>query len=275
MIKINLIPVEERRKVEGLGQVIFGLFIILLVVGSMIAAVIVQNQKISSIIDETVMVNKRIKELDVIRKKVEKFKVQNKKLEQRIKIIAQLEKNRVGPLYVMDALSSVIPERAWISGFSTRGSSASISGTASSEFVISEFIRSLESSPHFRYVNLSKIRNAKVSGNVFKSFGLGVGLNYFKPPEETEQKKAGTDGTVVTSDLTIVPSINDSGKSVVTDGMDVIDKSKSKIKEESNIDIDSDNKENIDSEKQENTETKKKPMTGVVGSDDGSNVIVF
>jgi type IV pilus assembly protein PilN len=267
MIKINLLPLEERKQVEGLGQFIFGLFIILLVIGAMIAVVIMQNKQISSIEDETVQVNKRIKELDVIRKKVEKFKVQNKRLEQRIKVIARLEKNRVGPLYVMDALSSQIPERAWISSFSTRGSTAKITGTASSEFVISEFMRSLQSSPHFKYVNLSKIRNKSVSGKVFKSFGLSVGLNYFKLPEEPEAKP-GADTTVVkTSDLTVVPAVIDSSKSVVTDGMEVLDKSKSKLKE--------DNMNDIDSEKQEKKETKKKPMTGIVGSDDGSNVIVF
>ena len=267
MIKINLLPLEERKQVEGLSQFVFGVFIILVVIGFMFVIVVRQNQQISSIEDETVQVNKRIKELDVIKKKVEKFKVQNKKLEQRIKVIARLEKNRVGPLYVMDALSSEIPERAWISAFSTRGSSAKITGTASSEFVIAEFMRSLKSSPHFRWVNLSKIRNKKVSGKLFKSFGLSVGLNYFKPPEEPELKP-GADTTVVkTSDSTVPPSVIDSSKSVVTDGMEVLDKSKSKLKE--------DNMDDIDSEKQEKTETKKKPMTGIVGSDDGSNVIVF
>ncbi len=261
MIKINLLPLEERKQVEGLGQFIFGLFIILLVIGAMITVVIMQNKKISSIRAETAQVNKRIKELDLIRIKVEKFKVQNKRLEERIKVIARLEKNRVGPLYVMDALSSKIPERAWINGFSTRGATASIKGVASSEFVIAEFMRSLKSSPHFKWVNLSRIRNTRVSGKEFKSFGFGVGVNYFKPPEEP-------DATVVkTSDLTMVPAVIDSSKSVVTDGMEVLDKSKSKLKE--------DNKNDIDSEKQEKTETKKKPMTGVVGSDDGSNVIVF
>ena len=268
MIKINLLPLEERKQVEGLSQFVFGVFIILVVIGFMFVIVVRQNQQISSIEDETVQVNKRIKELDVIKKKVEKFKVQNKKLEERIKVIARLEKNRVGPLYVMDALSSEIPERAWISAFSTRGSSAKISGTASSEFVISEFIRSLQSSPHFKSVNLSKIRNKKVSGKLFKSFGLSVRVDYFKSPEEQPEAKSDTDTTVVkTSDSTVHPSVIDSSKSVVTDGMEVLDKSKSKLKE--------DNMDDIDSEKQEKTETKKKPMTGIVGSDDGSNVIVF
>jgi len=261
MIKINLIPVEERKPTEGLGQFIFGLFIILLVIGAMIAVIIIQNNRINSVIEETARVNKRIKELDVIRKKVEEFKVQNKKLEERIKIIAQLEKNRVGPLYVMDALSNNIPETAWISAFSTRGSSAKITGIASSEFVIAEFMRSLKSSPHFRYVNLSKIRNKSVSGQTFKTFGLSVGVNYFKPPEEPE-KKADTDTTVIT---TVDSTFNDTGKSVVTNGKEIIDESRSKLKKDNNI----------DSNKEEDKETKKKPMTGIVGSDDGSNVIVF
>ncbi len=134
-------------------------------------------------------------------------------------------------------------------------------------------MRSLQSSPHFRYVNLSKIRNRRLRGQVFKTFGLNVGLNYFKPPEEVVKKADADTTVVVTSDATIVPTIKDSGTSVVTDGKAVLDESKSQLKEQS--DMESDKKEQMDSEKQEKPKPKKKPTTGVVGSDDGSNVIVF
>ncbi|NIU87076.1 MAG: hypothetical protein GWN56_07235 [Nitrosopumilaceae archaeon] len=277
MIKINLLPVEERRSVEGFGQFVFGILIIAVAIALMVGAIIVQNNKIKDIKAETAKVNKRIKELDSIRKQVEKFKVQNKKLEQRIKVIAQLEKNRVGPLYVMDSLSTEIPERAWIGSFTTRGSTAKISGIASSEFVISEFMRNLESSPHFRNINLSKITNKKVSGKTFKSFGLSAGISFFKPPEETGAKKSDktADSTVIKSapDTTVLKTVE---KSVMTEGMEVIDKSKTQIKDENknSKDVKDDNKD-VDNDSDKKPETKKKPTTGVVGSDDGSNVIVF
>ena len=277
MIKINLLPVEERRSVEGFGQFVFGILIIAVAIALMVGAIIVQNNKIKDIREETARVNKRIKELDSIRKQVEKFKVQNKKLEQRIKVIAQLEKNRVGPLYVMDSLSTEIPERAWIGSFTTRGDSAEISGIASSEFVISEFMRNLESSPHFRNINLSKITNKKVSGKTFKSFGLSARVKFFKPPEETEAKVSDetADSTVMksVSDTTV---LNTAEKSVMTDGMEMIDKSKSQIKEENKSDKDiKDTNTDVDNNSDKKPETQKKPTTGVVGSDDGSNVIVF
>ncbi|NIP39305.1 MAG: hypothetical protein GWM89_09690 [Candidatus Dadabacteria bacterium] len=273
MIKINLIPVEERKSVEGLGQFIFGVFIILALIAGMIGIVVVKNKKIESIKEETARVEKRIKELDVIRKKVERFKVNNKKLEQRIKIIARLEKNRVGPLYVMDALSTKIPERAWINGFSTRGSNASITGIASSEFVISEFMRSLVSSPHFRYVNLTKIRNQRVRGEMFKTFGLNVGVNYFKPPEVPDAKSKKADGDTTTIQTSASTSPNE--QAGITEGKQFLDKSKSEIKEETDVNDGSNEIEEPDLKNQEKKETKKKPTTGVVGSDDGSNVIVF
>ncbi len=283
MIKINLLPVEQSKSVEGYGQFVLGLLIVMLVIAGMIAINISQSNKIVEIQRETKRVNDRIKELDAIRLKVEQFKVKNKQLEQRIKVIAELEKNRVGPLYVMDALSTKIPERAWIGSFATRGAYANITGIASSEFVISEFMRSLESSPHFTYVNLQHIKNTNVSGNVFKSFGLGVGVNYFKTPEEASAKQPQQPvdaGVVPSMDPTVVgtAAVQKEG-SAIRDGKKVLDQSGANLKNVNQNDSKSGVKEQKDNDsgqtEQKKQEPQKKPTTGVVGSDDGSNVIVF
>jgi len=259
MIKINLIPVEQRRSIEGMGQFLFGLFILALVIAFMVVLIIMQNKKIEHVKDETARVEKRIKELDAIRKKVEDFKRRNQELEKRIQIIAQLEKNRVGPLYVMDALSDVIPEKLWINNFKNKGNGANFNGIAANEFIIADFMRGLQKNEHFTYANVGTIKNQTVSGKPFKSFNMSVGLNFGKvtstepdtKSEDNIQNQTGKD------------KVNGETKDdTLSNGAEVL---------ENKSDTDSKNKENV--EKKE--EKKQANPSEKVGTDDGSNVIVF
>lgn len=260
MIRINLIPVEERRAVEGLSQFIFGIFIVALVIAFLVTLIIIQNKKIHEVRAEAVRVEKRIKELEKVRKKVEEFKRKNKELEKRIQVIAQLEKNRVGPLYVMDSLSKSIPDKAWINNFNNKGSRASFSGIAANEFVIAEFMRSLQKSEHFRGINLGKITNKRVSGKTFKSFKMNVGLKFFKTPESEKKTDSTKNGKteIITQEGSKIEVTVEPEKEIADDS--VIEEKEPK----SNEDKDKSNKE-----KKQATPSEK------VGTDDGSNVIIF
>lgn len=264
MIKINLIPVEQRRSIEGMGQFLFGLFILALVIAFMVALIIVQNNKIEEVKDETARVEKRIKELDAIRMKVEDFKKKNQELEKRIQVIAQLEKNRVGPLYVMDALSDVIPEKLWINNFRNKGNGANFDGIAANEFIIADFMRNLQKNEHFTYANVGTIKNQTVSGKPFKSFNMSVGLKFGKV--ETEESEKQSEDKPATGDLQ-----DETGKeqtetktkdNTVSEDLDVIE-----------------NKQNTEINKKEKVEKKEEKKQAnpseKVGTDDGSNVIVF
>lgn len=275
MIKINLIPVEQRKSIEGMGQFLFGMFILVLVIAFMVALTIIQNNKIQYVKDETARVEKRIKELDAIRKKVEDFKQKNQELEKRIQVIAQLEKNRVGPLYVMDALSDVIPEKLWIDNFINKGNSATFNGIAANEFVIADFMRNLDKNEHFTYANVGTIKNQTVSGKPFKSFSMNVGLQFgqVEPEESNNQQKSGNKTNTTTENI---KNLNDTGQvesKNAPNSENMEDMNNSGHKSEMN-DNKSDN--GAKDKKIERKEEKKQASPSEkVGTDDGSNVIVF
>jgi len=264
MIKINLIPVEQRRSIEGMGQFLFGLFILVLVIAFMVVLIFMQNNKIEQVKDETIRVEKRIKELDEIRKKVEDFKTKNQELEKRIQVIAQLEKNRVGPLYVMDALSDVIPEKLWINNFKNKGNGASFNGIAANEFIIADFMRSLQKNEHFTYANVGTIKNQTVSGKPFKSFNMSVGLNFGKVASSESDTKSDSEPSADN-----IQHQTGKEKVNVETKDDALSKGAEVIENKSNTNTE--NKENV--EKKE--EKKQANPSEKVGTDDGSNVIVF
>jgi type IV pilus assembly protein PilN len=77
-----------------------------------------RDKKLKGLNGSIARAEKRIKELETIKQKVDDFKAKNAELNRRIEIIQVLEKNRTGPLCVMDALGKSTPNRAWIDEFS-------------------------------------------------------------------------------------------------------------------------------------------------------------
>ena len=121
MIRINLIPAPERREVKGIGDVLIGICVLIAFFVVIAAIHIVQERKLEDVNRGIAKAEKRIKALEIVKQKVDDFKAKNAELNRRIEIIDVLEKNRTGPLYVMDALSHAVPNKAWIDEFTGEG----------------------------------------------------------------------------------------------------------------------------------------------------------
>ena len=178
MIKINLLPTEEKRDVKGRGQVIAGIFAIAAVFILLIAVDLIQAKRIEDTNERIAYVKAEIKKREVIKKEVEEFKAKNKQLEDKIKVIQVLEENRAGPLFVMDALGGSMPERAWVDKFSEKQYAAKIEGIAWSELTVSDFMKKLQSSPYFRNVELNVIKTKEMQNLPLKNFVITSNLNY-------------------------------------------------------------------------------------------------
>lgn len=190
MIRINLIPLEEQKEIKGLRNLVLGVLIIIAVLVSITTIHLFQSKSLSDVKNKTAKVEKRIKELEEIRKKVEEFKVKNKELERRIELIAQLEENRTGPLFVMDSMSDAIPERAWVDKFTEKGFRAKLEGIAWNEFTVSDFMKHLQSSNYFTNVELKSIKKKNLQNLPLRSFVIESKLNYSgKTKEKTEIKE--------------------------------------------------------------------------------------
>ena len=178
MIKLNLIPKEERKLPRVISDFNKGAILILAIVGALLILYLYQAKQMSDVMEKTTRVRNRIRELEDIKKKVEDFKVKNAELERRIKLIQELEDKRTGPLFVMDSLSNSVPERSWVNKFTEKGYQATFEGVAWNEFTVSEFMKNLQASKYFENVELKSIKKQIIQNLPLKSFVIESRLNY-------------------------------------------------------------------------------------------------
>lgn len=191
MIKINLLPVEERREIRGIGELIFGIAILGAVFLAIFAVNMWQVNQIKSKEKELKQITADVKKLEPIKKERDRFIKQNKALEKKISVIKVLEENRTGPLFVMDSLGIIIPKGVWIDTFKEKGLKASMVGVAQNEKTVAEFLRRLEESVYFESVRLKEIKSKKFGSDILKTFKIDTALNYSgKKKEEKKPQKS-------------------------------------------------------------------------------------
>ena len=192
MIRINLIPAADRKEVKGVGGIFIGICVLVALFTAIAAIHILQANKIEDVNRRIVKAEKRIKELEVIKKKVDDFKAKNAELNRRIEIISVLEKNRTGPLYVMDALSHAIPNKAWIDEFTEKGSQTKLVGVADNEFTVADFMQALQTSPYFEGVELGVIKKTELRKLDLRAFVINTKLDYAGKSNTKDDKNQDT-----------------------------------------------------------------------------------
>jgi type IV pilus assembly protein PilN len=205
MIRINLIPEPERKEVKGGGEAFVGICVLVALFVAIAAIHIMQAKKIEEVNRRIVKAEKKIKALEAVKKKVDDFKAKNAELNRRIEIIGVLEKNRTGPLYVMDALSRAMPNKAWVDEFTEKAGQTKLVGIADNEFTVADFMQALQSSPYFVGVELGVIKKTELRKLDLRTFVINTKLDYTggagkqnkeqepkTPAEDTGRKKAVT-----------------------------------------------------------------------------------
>jgi len=191
MIRINLLPkVDIKKPRKGVGEMFIGTLALLVVLGVILATHFTQAGKIRDTKDEINRTEKKIVALKDVEKQVNEFKEKNKELERRIQIIADLEKKRSGPLYVMDSLSTSIPARSWIETIKSSRNATTITGIAWNEFTVAEFMKNLQNSNYFKDVKLKVIKQEDVSSLQLRKFEIISKMDFIgkKDTPETEKK---------------------------------------------------------------------------------------
>ncbi len=197
MIRINLIPEPERKEVKGGGEIYVGIFVLVALFAAIIAINILQTKKIEEVNGRIAKAERRIKALEEVKKKVDDFKAKNAELNRRIEIIGVLEKNRTGPLYVMDALSRAMPNKAWIDELTEKSGQTKLVGIADNEFTVADFMQALQSSPYFVGVELGVIKKTELKKLDLRTFVINTKLDYAggagKPNNAEKEKASGQD----------------------------------------------------------------------------------
>ena len=185
MIKINLLPKEARKRV-GLGEQIVIILLVLIVnfagIGfywSYLNGIIEQKQQ------DIARTKQKLQELQKVIDEIEKFEAQREALEQKLAVIAKLEKEQKLPVHLLDELYLTLEDDMWLSSFQQSGNDMGISGSALSHPVVSNYLRKLDRSEYFRNVELGVVTEREIGNQIVRDFQISMSLTV--PAEESEE----------------------------------------------------------------------------------------
>ncbi len=190
MIKINLLPFRIARKKENIRKQISIFFLlILLTVVVLFWYTGVINKRIVDIQTKTKHVNQQILKYKEKADRVAKIKKDLKSLEEKLEVVASLEKQREKQLNLFDGITDlIIPERMWLESITTDKSKVVIKGIAFDNPTIAGFMEKLEDSILFDKVDLKTAKTKSFNDNVrLKSFELHCQKE--KPKVESDESK--------------------------------------------------------------------------------------
>lgn len=155
MVKINLLPIKSELRQKALIEhvTLLSLCIVLIFILSWFVQTSVNHKK-EMLQQEITNTKLEITKLTAEAGEIEKFKQQKQELERKLNIIKELNAKKSGPIEVLDQLSLLIPEKAWIASLSNSGNNLVLDGMAVDNPTIAAFMKSLQASPYFQGVEL-------------------------------------------------------------------------------------------------------------------------
>ncbi len=168
MIRINLIPRKVPKRAAMVRRQTLAIVAPLVIVLAIVYAV---HNRLSGQVEalqaEIQTLTSQITIAKAKLKKVPQYKKKKADLEARLKAVEFLNKQRFGPVRIMDTLTTTIPKDMWLESLAESGLQVTITGWASDNLIVSKFMTNLEASPYFQNVEL--ISSAQ------DDFQLGVG----------------------------------------------------------------------------------------------------
>ena len=176
MIKINLLPKEARKRV-GLGQQIA---IIVLVLVATFVGIGFYWSYLDGVIEEKnaeiAKTKQRLQELQKIIDEINKFEAQRKALEQKLAVIAKLEKEQQLPVHLLDEVYMTLEDDLWLRNFQEGNFDITIAGTALSNPIVSDYLRNLQESEFFDDVELVVSQRKTIGSQTVRDFQVKMKL---------------------------------------------------------------------------------------------------
>lgn len=148
MIRINLLPHKTVRKksTPGMGALVA---IILCALAALVANYMYHSSKQEQIKAQRKEISKQQAEISELKNaigKVENFQSEKKKIEEQLKVLHDLEQGRSGPVKMLDALASSVPQNVWLTSVTEQENTLMVSAEALSNEDVSSFMKMLKES---------------------------------------------------------------------------------------------------------------------------------
>lgn len=159
MIRINLLPREERQVRRSFALPKFGAFmpvlVLLLVVALFAAVSVVQALQIGRLKADIARAEQESEKLRPQIQTIQDLTNKRQELERRLNVITELDKGRLVRVRLVDELSKCVPEHLWLSGYEESAQDQiTIDGVTFSNLLVADFMTRLEASPLFGTVDL-------------------------------------------------------------------------------------------------------------------------
>ena len=185
MIRVNLLPIKEAQRALGRRQqVSVALLSISVALLVMVVPYVLQGRHITQLDREITDLSAEIERYNAQTREVRDLEKKRSELQAKLKVIEDLKQKRVGPVRMLEDLSTATPQKLWLVSFSETNGQATITGMALDNQTIAGFMRSLQSSPYFYEVDLvetSQSEPLRVGANssmIFKKFIVKAQLDY-------------------------------------------------------------------------------------------------
>ncbi len=167
MIRINLLPRDEQPKQRSFKLPQVGAFapvVLVLVAAVAITGAHFHQAKQITALNETIAEEEaESRRLAPEIAKIKRLNKQRKDLNDRLDVITDLDRDRYFRVHLMDELNRSLPDHMWLTRFEDiGGDSYQVEGVTFSNFLISDFLQSITSSPWFASVDLTVAEKGEI-----------------------------------------------------------------------------------------------------------------
>ncbi len=198
MIRINLLPVKEikaevsRRRELTLGGLCLGLALI-----TIAGTYLVQYSRISALENELGGLRAELATLNVKAKGVADLEAKIKEVKSKHQVIEDIDRKKAGPVRVMQSLSAATPVALWLTQFKETGGNLTITGVATDNQTIAEFLKALGTHSYFKDTELVETTQTDQAGAAPKRFSIKSRLHYQPVLAQAEADKTQAKAPVV------------------------------------------------------------------------------
>jgi type IV pilus assembly protein PilN len=199
MIRINLLPVKEiKAEVSRRRELTLGAFCLGLTLAAIGGVYVVQYSRIASLENELETLRAELAALNVKAKGVLDLQAKIKEVKTKHQIIEDIDRKKSGPVRVMHSLSAATPGALWLTQFKETGGNLTITGVATDNQTIAEFLKALGSHAYFKDTELVETTQTD-QASAPKKFSIKSRLQYnpvlAQADSDTTQAKAAASKT--------------------------------------------------------------------------------
>lgn len=191
MIRINLLPAEEKQARKGLTiKRPTGMLLPLVVLGigvtAVVASVVHQQAQLQSLTRDLRAVEGEIGRLAPEVALVERLSKERAELDLRLSVIDQLSEKRFDAVRLMDELDRAVPDYLWLtSAVQTAPDKLNLEGVTFSNLIIADYMTRLDRSPYFANVDLGVADRGAIEERDVVKFKLTMELTPTAQPAPT------------------------------------------------------------------------------------------